>query len=1243
MSWIPLHVHSQYSILDSSASIEALVSKAKELGMPSIALTDSGNLYGVVEFFKACKKAKIKPIVGCELHIAPGSRLEKKKSPGVPPGCPLVLLAKNQIGYQNLCKLSSIAHLEGFYYTPRIDKEVLEQHKEGLICLCGSLKSKIARLCLQDNEEQLKNEISWYHNLFGEDFYFELQRHFMSPEALKDEGIESETWLHQSYLDYENNQRQLVKKLHALSQELDIPCVATNGSHYIERDDWRAHEILINIQSGEPCEIWERDSQGNPKMRVLNPKRQVYPTHELYFKSSDEMQEIFSDFPEALENSMKIAEKCNVEIDFKSRFYTVFVPPELEDKEVSKEERIRAAEQYLTDLCDKGISERYDAAKLSCVAEKYPGRDPIEVVNERLKYELNIIISMGMCDYLLIVRDFIVWAKNNGIAVGPGRGSGAGSIVLYLIGITDIEPLRFNLFFERFINPERISYPDIDVDICMQGRSAVIEYTVEKYGQDKVAQIITFGTMKAKMAIKDVGRVLSIPLPKVNAIAKLVPEDPTMTLDRALDIDPELRQQYENDEEVHRLLDLAKKLEGSVRNTGIHAAGLIVCGDPVTDHIPICRAKDTTIAVTQFSMKPVEQVGMLKIDFLGLTTLTSIEKAVKAIADSGKAQLDWVNLPLDDANTFALLNQGKTLGIFQLESGGMQELAKQLEIDKFEEIIAVGALYRPGPMEMIPSFINRKHGREPIEIDHPEMGDILAETYGIMVYQEQVMQISNKLANYTLGEGDMLRRAMGKKDRIEMEKQRDKFRLGAMGNGIDEQTAITIFDKIEKFASYGFNKSHATAYGYLTYVTAYLKANYPHEWMASLMTCARDDLTKVAKIIRECQAMNIAILPPDVNEAGVEFAATNDGIRFAMTAIKGVGEAVVESITADRKENGPYQSLYDFARRIDTRKVGKKVIEYLIEAGSFDFTKWSRCALLEALDPIYREATREQEEESKGVLDLFACTGEEATKRFDAPPDVKHPRIKQQILMKEKQLLGFYLTGHPMEDYVGILPKLSCVPFDQFSQLSDGAVVRAAFILDTLQIKISAKTQRKFAITIISDGIERFELPVWPELYEANSSLLKENQLIYAVLQIENSEGTLKLQTKWLGDLTLADDQMISECDTAFERAKERSAKRPKFERSRTQVRKKEKMVSNIDRRLSIDIDMERTHLSDILKIKNAFRTSAGSMPVNLTFFCSKKRIGTISVESTWGVEYNASLKNALKEIDVIKQITVTE
>ena len=1246
MAWVPLHQHSQYSILDSTASISGLVKKAESYSLSSLAITDQGNMYAAVEFYKACSYAKIKPIIGCELYVAPFSRMDKKRFPGFSAGYPVVLLAKNELGYKNLCVLTSLAHMQGFYYTPRIDKALLEQHSEGLICLSGSIWGSVGSLIIAGKEKECLEEIQWYQRVFGEDYYLELQRHKMTDGQITQDQLMDEPWLYQKHIEFVGNQDKVNDRLIAFSKELQIPVVATNDVHYLDREDWRAHEILLNIQSGEPCEIWERDSNGNPKSRTLNPKREVYFSHEFYFKSPDQMELLFADIPEAIAATEEIAAKCSFDFDFKAKYYPVFIPPHLEGKEMTSDERVKEAANFLIQLCEEGIVKRYQPQHLEKVQEKYPGKDPLLVVRERLKYELEIIVSKGMCDYLLIVYDFIAWAKKQGIPVGPGRGSGAGSIILYLIGITDIEPLRFHLFFERFINPERISYPDIDVDICMERRQEVIDYTVKKYGKDRVAQIITFGTMKAKMAIKDVGRVLSVPLPKVNAIAKLVPEDPTITLEKALEIDPDLRTQYETDPETQNLLNLALKLEGSVRNTGIHAAGLIIGGDPLMDHIPLCMSKDSEIAVTQFSMKPVEAVGMLKIDFLGLKTLTSIQKAVDAIKLSLGKDIDWVNLPLDDVPTFQILTQGKTLGIFQVESGGMQELAKQLHIDKFEEIIAVGALYRPGPMEMIPSFCNRKHGKEPIEIDHPLMADILAETYGIMVYQEQVMQIASRLAKYSLGEGDVLRRAMGKKDKEEMAKQREKFKTGSLLNGISEELSMHIFDKIEKFASYGFNKSHAAAYGYLTYATAYFKANYPKEWMAALMTSDSDDTTKVAKVIREAKAMGIAILPPDVNESGKEFVATMKGIRFAMSGIKGVGEGVVDCILQQRASKGAFTSLYDFIRRIDIKKVGKKVIEHLIDVGAFDFTCWSRQALIESVDGMFLVASREQKEASKGIIDFFSSLQEEKEDQYAYPPPVSNEKTKLEILKREYELLGFYLQGHPLDDYKNMLQRLSCCPFADFEMLDKNSLCRAAFIVEAASIKISAKSQKKFAILTISDGVERFELPIWPEMYEEKHHLLVENQLLYAVLQIEKEGTEMKLQCKWIEDLTKVDGAMITACDNAYDKAKmqvklyelrEKNPK-PKTESKIVEKIKEEKKQPSL---LCLKVDADQVRHSHILSMKELFRSSSGSSPVRIEFLSEGKSIGNIRIEENWGVSLTPQLEEKLKQIISVKSVQI--
>lgn len=1249
MSWIPLHVHSQYSILDASAPIEDIAAKAAEFSMPAAALTDHGNLFGAVDFYKACKDVKVKPILGCELYVAPDSRFDKKRSPGQPrTSFHLTVLAKNKQGYNNLCKLSSIGYLEGFYYNPRVDHETLKQYSEGLICLSGCLSSRLSHEILNGNKEHIENLIHWYLDTFKEDFYLEMMRHPMRPEDIEADGMHEESWLYQRYQETIAKQDKVNAKLLELAQQYTIKYVATNDSHYMEREDWRAHEILLNVQSGEPCEIWERDSMGNPKHRILNPKRTAYPTHEYYFKSPEQMAALFQDLPEALATSLEIAAKCSLELDFKTKHYPIYIPPALEGKSFTKEEQTEETKKFLWKLCEEGIANRYTEERLAKVQELFPDRNPMDVVRERLNYEMSIIVPKEMCDYLLIVWDFIYWAKSNGIPMGPGRGSGAGSIVLYLIGITDIEPLRFSLFFERFINPERISYPDIDVDICMDRRNEVINYTLRKYGKDNVAQIITFGTMKAKMTIKDVGRTINVPLPKVNAIAKLIPDDLNITLDKALEKDPELRAMAESDEDTRRILEIGKKLEGSIRSTGIHAAGIIICGEPLTNFIPICNAKDSDMSATQFSMKPVELVGMLKIDFLGLKTLTSIKICVDAISKHSGKEIDWVNLPLDDQPTFNLLNQGKTLGVFQLESGGMQDLSRQLHLDRFEEIIAVGALYRPGPMDMIPSFINRKHGREPIENDHPWMKDILAETYGIMVYQEQVMQIASKLANFSLGEGDVLRRAMGKKDMEQMAKQREKFRKGALENNISEEVSMHIFDKMEKFAAYGFNKSHAAAYGYLSYVTAYLKANYPKEWLAALMTCDCHDLDKVAKFIREGQSMNIKMLPPDINEAGQTFVATQQGIRFAMNGIKGIGEGVVQTIIEERQRQGPFKSFYNFFKRIDTRKVGKKAIENLVDAGAFDFTGWTRDALRLSIDPIYEHVSKEQKEAASGIMSLFSRLGDSQEMQYAKPPAVKNPSSKREMLLKEKEFLGFFLTGHPMDEYHDILKRLSCVPLSEAAKLPPESVCRSAFFIETVTVKLSSKTQKKFAILMISDGMERYELPIWSELYEEKLHLLRENQLLYAVLQVDRREEALSLSCKWLDDLTTADEAIIEACDRAYDRAKHQTgkyaSKGKNYQKTQqtkvppmkeTPHNKKEQNSSVTAVKLALNANV--LSLNHILQLKEIFLQHRGETPVHLSFHDEGQEIGLVHIDTSWGVDPSEAFLSLISKIEGVR------
>ena len=1232
MSFAHLHVHSQYSILYSSASISGLLQKAKQHNMSSIALTDSGNMFGSVDFFISCRKANIQPILGLEIVVAPTSRFEKKKVEGKI-GYPIILLAKTRAGYQTLCRIASAAYTDGFYYVPRIDKEFLESNHTDLICLSGPLSSIIGQLIINDNREELKREIDWFQKVFKDDFFFEISTSEMTDTHLEKDGFLKESWLKQRYINHIHDERKYVQEIISLAKTSSVGCVATNPIHYLEREDWLSHEILLNIQSGQPREIWENDPYGKPKSRVLNPKRDTFITHEHYFKSALEMETQFSYLSEAIQNSLFIAAKCQVDLVLDKRFYPVFMPTHLEGKKIAEEERQKEVQKYLRDQCEAAINERYTSEKMDNICRKYSNRSPVEIIKERLEYELNIIFSRDMCDYLLIVHDFISWAKNRGIPVGPGRGSGAGSIILYLLGITDIEPLYFNLFFERFINPERPSYPDIDVDICMERRSEVIDYTIQKYGRDKVAQIITFGTMKAKMAIKDVGRVLNIPLTKVNMIAKLIPEDLAITLDLALESSSELALLYREDVDIRNIFDIAKKLEGCIRNTGIHAAGIIICANSLIDHIPICKTKDSEISITQYSMKLVEKVGLLKIDLLGLKTLTSIQKAVDAIAITYDG-IDWRNLPLNDQKTFALLNQGKTLGVFQLESTGMQELARNLHIDKFEEVIAAISLYRPGPMEMIPAFIHRKLGQEFIEYDHPWMEEILEETYGIMIYQEQVMQIASKLAGYSLGEGDVLRRAMGKKDHVEMAQQREKFCQGALQLNISEKLSAEIFDKVQKFASYGFNKSHAAAYGYVSYVTAYLKANYPKEWLAALMSCDMDDLSKVAKYVRECHTMQISILPPDINESGIEFVATPKGIRFSLVAIKGVGKNIVDSILLERKKRGNYKNLQEFIERIDTKKIGKKTLETLIITGCFDYTGVGRNELIASIDKLYEISVKKQKELSRGIVDFLDLLPISHKESLVKEINISEKYSKSDFLIYEKTLLGLYVTGHPMDEHAAFIQKLGCISLDSFGKNDNYGIVKTAFILEKISIKSSNKTGKKFAILLIGNGVEQFELPVWSDLFHKYKDQLVENQLFISILAFEREGGRLKLTCKWLSPLRDMEEKKIEEMEREMIKVMEA---KPREKSNRSNIKANHKL------RLQLNADSMR--LSEIRAIKKIFDEYPGNTAVDMEFVTeNSKKIAIITIDERSGISASEDMCLSLrKKVPSIVTISMSE
>lgn len=1207
MAWLPLNAHSQFSVLGATSSIDNLVKEAKALDFPAIALTDSGNLHGAVDFAKACSKAGIKPLIGIEIYEAPGPCQVKAKEPNTPAYFPITLIAKNSQGYRNLCQLSTLSFSQGFYYVPRIDQNLLVECASGLICLTGAMKSKVGYFFRED-KEKARQELDHLAEVFGDDLYLQLQDYRMSEEDLQKDQIDEESWLLQRHYDEVKDQQKLNDFLRKSAQGGKGKLVVSQESYFLKRDDWRAHQVLLNVCSGEPVEIWQRDSQGKPQSKARNPKRKCLSSHEYYLKSAEQMRALFSGDEAALAAPLEIAQKCDFQLDFQTRHYPRFTPKK------DSEFQSKSSAEILYAMALAAVDQRYRPHQLAAIKALFPDRDPKKMVLERLETEFEIIASKEMSDYLLIVGDFIGWAKEQKIPVGPGRGSGAGSILCYLIGITDIEPLRFQLFFERFINPERASYPDIDVDICMVRRSEVINYMLERYGSDSVAHIITFGKMKAKLALKDVGRVLNVPLQKVADLAKLIPEDPKITIDEALKADAQLSSMLQEDEETGKLFALAKTVEGSIRNTGVHAAGVIIGAEALVRLIPLCVAKESTMPVAQYSMKPLEELGLLKIDFLGLKTLTCIQEAVDAIERERGIQIDWTCLNLEDKPTFSMLNSGKTQGIFQLESSGMQDLARNLHLDRFEEIIAVLSLYRPGPMAMIPSFINRKHGREKIELDHPLLEQILSETYGIMVYQEQVMQIAQKLAGYSLAEGDVLRRAMGKKNREEMTGQRKKFLTGAIDRGIERKTAEKIFEKIERFAEYGFNKSHAAAYGYLTFVTAYLKAHYPAEWMAALMTHDSKDTERVADCIAESRRLHLSILPPDINESKTSFLAKEKAIRFALSAVKGVGESAVEAILKEREKGGPFSDLVDFTRRIDPKKVGKKGIELLIEVGAFDFTKDQRDAMRLAIEPLWEQAQSNRRDQQRGVISLFGDE-ESSFEKFAIPKTAPSPTSPLQLLRRERELLGFYLTGNPLDLYQNQIQQLKARELKTlFGELKESTII-TSFIVEEITVKISQRTQQKFAILTISDGIRRLELPLWSDLFAANASKLQLNCPLGAVLTADQSDG-LRLTCHWLCDLQTAGSEQFAEAQAALKRAQSfRSRdKKSQLQQSRHALQVKPRRIY---------FDLNRVKLSDFCKLKALARQSPGSAPLEIAL-CEGKKAHVLKTDISYSIAPDA-------------------
>ncbi|MFL5372004.1 MAG: DNA polymerase III subunit alpha, partial [Myxococcales bacterium] len=1042
-----LHLHTLYSLLDGAIRLPDLMRACKDSGMKSVAVTDHGNMFGVVSFYREAKKAGVKPIIGFEAYVA-GERGMGDKTQRV--GNHLVLLAQNEAGYRNLRYLSTKAFMDGFYYDPRVDKPLLRAHSEGIIALTACMAGAVPKAIRRGDMDEARREARDLKEIFGDRLYLEIQSNALKEQLPVNHGICE------------------------LSREMGIPLVATADSHYVAKSDARAHEVLMAIASGRTFD---------------DPKRLRHETEELYIKTPDEMDGareattgVGAEWREAVHNSWLIAEQCNVELDLKSTHLPRFSVPEGE-----------TLDSYLQRRAREGLDTRFGE-----IARTGRAIDA-DVYRERLERELQVIIKMKFAGYFLIVQDFINWAKSRGIPVGPGRGSGAGSLVAYALRITDLDPLPYNLLFERFLNPERISMPDFDVDFCQDRRGEVIDYVTGKYGRENVAQIITYGALSAKSAIKDVARVMGVPFAEVNELTRNIPnliDGHPATIEKALEVEPKLRDIQEQKPIFKSIVEYARALEGLTRSTGMHAAGVVIGEKPLWEYVPLCRGQNGEL-VTQFAKDEVELAGLVKFDFLGLTTLTVISEAVKLV-NRGRGESERVDialLPLDDKKTYQLISSGDTAGIFQMESSGFTEMVKKLKPSVFEDIVAAGALYRPGPLEsgMVDVFINRKHGREKVTYPHPKLETILKDTYGVIVYQEQVMQIAQVLGGYSLGRADLLRRAMGKKKADVMAKERDGFVAGCAASGVDSKTANDIFDLMEKFAEYGFNKSHSAAYGLITYQTAWLKAHHPVEFMAALLTSEKDNTDKVVAHIAEARADGITVLPPDVNESDLAFGVGSDTagkklIRFGLGAIKGVGENSIEGILAARKK--PFAGLFDFCSRIDTRKINRKTVEALIAAGAFDFTQKPRKALWEAIEPALAQGAAAQRDRESGQFGLFASArrGEPDAPEERVPGKEEWP--ERERLAKEKEALGFYITGHPLARYADDVRRYATHTCASLASAKGFEKVAVAGVVAGYRERLT-KTGKRIGFAALEDLTGTRDLVLYEDILQRFEALLK--------------------------------------------------------------------------------------------------------------------------------------------------------
>ena len=1047
MNFTHLHVHTEYSLLDGSNKIKEYVDRVKALGMDSAAITDHGVMYGVIDFYRAARAAGINPILGCEVYVAPGSRFDREAGSGDDRYYHLVLLAENNQGYSNLMKIVSKGFVEGFYYKPRVDLSLLEKYHEGIIALSACLAGEVARFLTRGMYEDAKKAALRYQDIFGKgNFFLELQDH----------GIPEQ----------QNVNQQLLK----MHRETGIELVATNDVHYTLAEDAQPHDVLLCLQTGK---------------KLADEDRMRYEGGQYYVKSPEEMERLFPYAPEALENTHKIAQRCHVEIEFGVTKLPKFDVPEG-----------YTSWEYLNELCFRGLEERYQTVT--------------EELKERLNYELSTIRNMGYVDYFLIVWDFIKYARDHDIMVGPGRGSAAGSLVAYTLGITQLDPIRYDLLFERFLNPERVSMPDIDVDFCFERRQEVIDYVRRKYGDDCVVQIVTFGTLAARGVIRDVGRVMDLPYAQVDTIAKMIPQELNITIDKALQMNPELKKVYEDQKEIHDLIDTAKRLEGLPRHTSMHAAGVVISQKDVSEYVPLSRASDGSI-VTQFTMTTLEELGLLKMDFLGLRTLTVIQNAVHLIEQDAGVKLDMQHIDYNDKKVLDSLGTGRSDGVFQLESAGMKNFMKELKPQSLEDVIAGISLYRPGPMDFIPQYIRGKNRPDTIKYDCPQLEPILKPTYGCIVYQEQVMQIVRNLAGYTLGRSDLVRRAMSKKKAAVMEKERQNFVYGneeegvpgCIANGISEQTANKIYDDMIDFAKYAFNKSHAAAYAVVSYQTAFLKYYYPVEFMAALMTSVIEMPTKVAEYIQVCRQMNIKILPPDVNRGAYGFSVDNGAIRYGLSAIKSVGRPVINALVEEREVKGEYRSLKDFIERL-TGTVNKRAIENFIKAGALDCLEGNRRQKMLVYSQIVDSIAQEKKNSFAGQMSLFDLVSDEEKKEYEIRmPDVEE-YDKEMILAFEKDVLGIYLSGHPLERYRNIMEKMISAKTTDFQpdeesgipKVYDGQKVIIGGMITEKTIKYT-RNNKVMAFLTVEDLLGTVEIVVFPRDYEKWQSMLNEDARVF--------------------------------------------------------------------------------------------------------------------------------------------------